>query len=64
MFIKVAADAKHEEQIQFPSRKVKNNKLTNGRIGRNDHDISIGCKHIDESRKVRVSHFHRLKLCC
>jgi hypothetical protein len=37
-------------------------KLTYCRVRHDDHHISIGCKHINESSKITVSNFHALEL--
>lgn len=37
--------------------------LTYGRVGHNDHDVSVGCEEIDKSSKTRVPYFHALELC-
>lgn len=36
-------------------------KLTNGWIRHHDHHISVGCKNVNESSKVRVPDFHALE---
>lgn len=36
-------------------------KLTNGWIRHHDHHISVGCKDVNESSKVRVPDFHALE---
>lgn len=36
-------------------------KLTNGWIRHHNHDISVGCKDVNESSKIRVPDFHALE---
>ena len=38
--------------------------ITYGWIRHNDHDVGLGCEHINKSSKIVVANFHTLKLCC
>ena len=59
MLIRVAAEA-GDKQALVGNRWFA---LTNGRVGHNDHNVSVGSEDVDESGEVRVLDFHAVELC-